>query len=255
MIDANLWRSGGNEVRDNLIRGSGRADLLLGGPLEQGSCFVDNDAESSVPFFLPWLHRCGGINLPLWYGLGTSSDPLGRIAQAEHKQNPQLEHGDAPKPDLEFAQMPEGADAPVRPAVNVFNSLQFNPDTITTPDIPAGVDFDNPRPLIFGVVLGAGFWPVLYGALLWWVPMAVWLLGGAWVFGKLFLGRINQVRSTPEITIWVFAILFLGVIGVMLFAWFANRQASLLRRIVSIGGGFVAWLVITTVALLVGGVF
>ncbi|MDH5522129.1 MAG: right-handed parallel beta-helix repeat-containing protein, partial [Acidimicrobiia bacterium] len=140
MIDANLWRSGGNEVRDNMIRGSGRADLLLGGPLEDGSCFSGNDARSSVPYFLKALHDCDGINLPLWYGMATSSDPLGRIAQAAKGQNPQLEHGDAPKPRLNFDQLPDGVDADVRPAVDVFESLDFDPDAITTPDLPDDVD-------------------------------------------------------------------------------------------------------------------
>ncbi|MDH3295400.1 MAG: right-handed parallel beta-helix repeat-containing protein, partial [Acidimicrobiia bacterium] len=237
MIDANLWRSGGNEVRDNHIRGSGRADLLLGGPLEQGSCFAGNDAASSVPFLLPWLHRCGGINLPLWYGLATSSDPLGRIAQAENDQNPQLRHGDSsiPKPDLEFEQMPGGVDAPVRPAVDVFNGLGFDPTIIVTPEVPADVDVDDRRPSIFGIVLGAGFWPVLYGALMWWVPMLVWLLGGAWVLAKLILGRINKARSMPGIALWGLLAVLLPVIGVLLFAAFGNRQASILRRLVSIG--------------------
>src|SRR5690606_23458727 len=31
MLDKNLWPSGGNVVRDNIILGSGRADLALGG--------------------------------------------------------------------------------------------------------------------------------------------------------------------------------------------------------------------------------
>jgi hypothetical protein len=255
MIDANLWRSGGNEVRDNKIRGSGRADLLLGGPLEQGSCFADNDAKSSVPYFLTWLHSCDGINLPLWYGLATSSDPLGRIAQAANDQNPQLEHGDAPKPDLEFEQLPGGADAPVRPAVNVFNGLQFDPSTIETPDVPAGVTFESRRPTVFGIVIGAGFWPVLYGALMWWVPMMVWLLGGAWVLGKMVLGRMNRARSSIEVALWLLVAVFLPVVGVLLFASFGNRQASLLRRLVTIGGGLVVWLGLTAGALLVGGVF
>ena len=255
MVDANLWPSESNVVRDNLIRGSGRADLLLGGPLEKGSCFADNDSRSSVPFFLPWLHNCDGINIPLWYGLATSSEALGRIAQAEHDQSPQLQHGDAPKPDLEFAQMPDVLEAPVVPAVDVFNNLAFDPTTIETPEIPDGVVFDSRRPSIFGVVLGAGFWPVLYGALMWWVPMAVWLLGGAWAISKLLFGRMNKSRSWIEIVIWGLIVVLVPVIGVLIFAAFANRQASILRKVATIGGGLVAWLAATAGALVVGGVF
>ncbi|GIU93176.1 MAG: hypothetical protein KatS3mg011_2082 [Acidimicrobiia bacterium] len=155
-IDANLWRSGGNQVRDNVIRGSGRADLMLGGPLEEGSCFAGNDAATTVPYLLRLLHDCEGINLPLWYGMAASSDNLGRIAQARAKQNPQLDHGDAPDPELDFPQLPGGAEAPVRPAVAVFSSLDFDPASVTTPELPPGIEFDAPRPVILGIAVDGG---------------------------------------------------------------------------------------------------
>lgn len=255
MIDANLWRSGGNEVRNNTIRGSGRADLLLGGPLEQGSCFSNNDAKTSVPYFLNALHDCDGINLPLWYGLATSSDPLGRIAQAAKGENPQLEHGDAPKPRLNFDQLPDGADAEVRPAVDVFESLDFDPDEIATPDLPANVDFDDPKASIFGVVLSAGFWPVLYGALMWWIPMAVWILGGLWAVLKLWLGFVNADRSMLTAIGWTFLVVVLPVVGVLLFALLGYQGLPLGARVARLAAAIVLWLAVTAGALVWGGVF
>ncbi len=255
MIDANLWRSGGNEVRDNIIRGSGRADLLLGGPLEQGSCFSGNDAETSLPYFLDELHDCDGINRPLWYGMATSSDPLGRIAQAAKGQNPQLEHGDAPKPRLNFDQLPDGVDAEVRPAVDVFSSLDFDPDEVAIPDLPADVEFDDPKATIFGVVLSAGFWPVLYGALLWWVPMAVWILGGLWAVLKLWLGFVNGERSMLTAFGWTLLVVVLPQIGVLLFAVFGYEGLPVGARIIRLAGAMVVWLAVTAGALMWGGVF
>ncbi len=255
MIDANLWRSGGNEVRDNIIRGSGRADLLLGGPLEQGSCFSGNDAKTSLPYFLDELHDCDGINRPLWYGMATSSDPLGRIAQAAKGQNPQLEHGDAPKPRLNFDQLPDGVDAEVRPAVDVFSSLDFDPDEVAIPDLPADVEFDDPKATIFGVVLSAGFWPVLYGALLWWVPMAVWILGGLWAVLKLWLGFVNGERSMLTAFGWTLLVVVLPQIGVLLFAVFGYEGLPVGARIVRLAGAMVVWLAVTAGALMWGGVF
>ncbi len=255
MIDANLWRSGGNEVRDNIIRGSGRADLLLGGPLEQGSCFSGNDAETSLPYFLDELHDCDGINRPLWYGMATSSDPLGRIAQAAKGQNPQLEHGDAPKPRLNFDQLPDGVDAEVRPAVDVFSSLDFDPEEVAIPDLPADVEFDDPKATIFGVVLSAGFWPVLYGALLWWVPMAVWILGGLWAVLKLWLGFVNGERSMLTAFGWTLLVVVLPQIGVLLFAVFGYEGLPVGARIIRLAGAMVVWLAVTAGALMWGGVF
>jgi len=248
MIDANLWPSGGNEVRDNVIRGSGRADLTLGGPLEQGSCFAGNDAATSVPYFL-FLHDCDGINLPLPYGLATSSDNLGRIAQVKFGQNTILEHGDAPKPTLDFDQLP--ADAEVRPAVDVFASLDFDPSAITTPELPTGVQFDNPRPVFLGIALDGGFWPVLLGALLWWVPLVVWVLGGLWALARTW----RSERSLVGKLMWSVAIVAVPMLGVFLFAALGNRGAGLAKRLGFGVGGLVGWLGAVVVALLVGGIF
>ena len=258
MIDANLWRSGGNRVTDNVIMGSGRADLLLGGPLEQGSCFANNDSSTSVPALLGLLHNCDGINLPLWYGLGTSSEPLGRIAQAANDQNPELEHGEAPKPDLTFDQIPGGADAPVRPAVDVFASLDFDPDAITTPELPDGVEIDSRRFTLFGVVLGAGFWPVLYGLLLWWIPLAVWVVGGLAALKRLwvpfFFGGDSSKPNPVMAGAWTAGVVLLPVVGVMGYALFRLRSAWW-RRLALVVGGTLVWLVVSVAALVIGGVF
>src|SRR6266545_1192314 len=40
--DRHFWTSSGNRVRDNLVRGSGRADLALSGPAGPGNCFAGN---------------------------------------------------------------------------------------------------------------------------------------------------------------------------------------------------------------------
>ncbi len=250
-IDANLWRSGGNEVRDNVIEGSGRADLLLGGPLEQRSCFSGNDAETTVPFFLELLHNCDGINIPLWYGLAVSSDPLGRIAQGEWNQNPQLEHGEAPDPELTFDQIPGGAAAPVVPAVDVFASLGFDPDAIVTPSLPAGIELDGRRPMFLGVAIDGGFWPVLFGALLWWIPFLTWVFGGVWTVWSLR----RDDRSRGVRAAWIAAIVLIPAIGVVAYLAFGRTQTARRRRLATGLGGAALWLVAVVAGLLVGGVF
>lgn len=251
MIDANLWPSGGNQVVDNVIAGSGRADLALGGPAEQGSCFAGNDADTTIPYTLGLLHNCDGINVPLWYGLATSSDALGRIAQVNHGQNTILEHGEAPDPALEFDQLPGGVDAPVSPAVNVMASLGFDPDTIHTPEMPSGIDLQPRRPVFLAVAIDGGFWPVLMGVLTWWIPLAVWTLGGLWALWRIW----TSDRARPAKIIWTLVVVILAMVGVVLFAAFGNRRRRLLPRLAIALGGTVLWLGALVVALLVGGVF
>ncbi|MEE8601540.1 right-handed parallel beta-helix repeat-containing protein [Euzebya tangerina] len=249
-IDASFWPSGGNEVRDNVIRGSGRADITFGGPGEAGSCAADNDADTTIPWSAGLLHNCDGINLPLPWGLATSSDALGRIAQAVHEQNPQLEHGEAPDPDLDFEQLPGGEEAEVTPAVNVFDSLDFDPDEITTPVLDEGLELDERRPVVFGVAVDGGFWPVWMGALLWWVPLAVWVLGGAWIIWRVWRSDRGVVGKIG----WSVGAVTLPMLGVVGYAVAGNRAAPLGRRLAVGLGGLVLWLVVVVVTLLVGGV-
>ncbi len=250
MIDANFWPSGGNEVRDNVIRGSGRADLLLGGPVEQGSCFAGNDAATSVPFWLNQLHSCEGLNLPLYYGLATSSDPLGRIAQVTWDQNTQLEHGDAPKPTLDFAQLPGGAAAPVVPAVNVFNSLDFDPAAIETPAMPAGMEFDGRRPMFLGVAVDGGFWPVWMGALLWWIPFLTWFAGSIWALWRIW----GSGRGKGHKIGWTAGVVLAPVLGLIVYVAVGHLRMRRRRRLIVSLGGTVAWLLAVVGTMLVGGV-
>ena len=249
MIDANVWPSGANEVRDNVIMGSGRADLLLGGPLEQGSCFEGNEAKTTVPYLLRLLHRCDGVNIPLWYGLATSSEPLGRLIQAERGQKPDLQHGEAPKPELTFAQLPAGADAPVVPAVNVFASIEFEPAAITTPSLPPGVEIDSRQPVAFGVALDGGFWPVFVGALVWWVPLLTWLIGGAWALSRIW----RRGGSLAAKFAWSLVVVAVPVFGVLAYLAFGTDTVKRWRRIAAVVGGALGWVAAVAAAFVIGG--
>jgi hypothetical protein len=248
MIDARFWPSGGNRIEDNVIAGSGRSDLALGGPAEQRSCFSGNDAVTTVPLTLTLLHSCDGINIPLWYGLATSSDALGRIAQVNNGQNTILEHGEAPEPELDFDQMPQ--ETP-RPAVDVFTSLGFDPAAIGTPPLPDGYEPAPRRPVVLGIAVDGGFWPVLMGALLWWVPLLAWAVGGVWALISIW----RSERAAITRVIWSIIVVGIPAIGVVLYAAFGNRRRRLLPRLGVALGGTVAWLIAVVGALLVGGVF
>src|SRR6266540_3810278 len=55
----------GNLVQDNVIAGSGRADLALAGPAGAGNCFSGNTVRSTVPVGLQAFQSCGGLRLPM----------------------------------------------------------------------------------------------------------------------------------------------------------------------------------------------
>ncbi|HZN43361.1 MAG TPA: right-handed parallel beta-helix repeat-containing protein, partial [Actinomycetota bacterium] len=52
--DEHVWLTEGNEVRGNLVRGSGDADLALGAPAAGGDCFASNAFATSLPPAIEW---------------------------------------------------------------------------------------------------------------------------------------------------------------------------------------------------------
>ena len=65
-LDDTLWVTGGNEVRENLVTGSGRADLALGAPAAGGDCYSGNAFHTSAPPAIEFLRGCGsfGARMP-----------------------------------------------------------------------------------------------------------------------------------------------------------------------------------------------
>ncbi|WP_256684300.1 right-handed parallel beta-helix repeat-containing protein [Halococcus qingdaonensis] len=100
MIDANLWRPGGNRVHDNRVADSGRADLALGAPVRDGNRFANNDVSSSRPGSL----TDDGMLGDLMTGVG---DPW--LTLSLGKQYLQAELGEYPRGDWR-----DGPDPPER---------------------------------------------------------------------------------------------------------------------------------------------
>lgn len=59
IIDANLWLSGGNQVRGNRVRHSGIADLAFGALGTGGDCASGNAYGSSLPALIELQNACG----------------------------------------------------------------------------------------------------------------------------------------------------------------------------------------------------
>jgi hypothetical protein len=81
--DENIWLTEGNEVRDNLVRGSGDADLVLGAPSGGGDCFEGNGFSTSLPAAIEWRAGCGSPLAKIPGGsLGAVFGPLERYLEA-----------------------------------------------------------------------------------------------------------------------------------------------------------------------------
>ncbi len=236
MIDERIWPSRHNVVRDNVIVGSGRADVTFGGPGASGSCTEGDNGRSRIPIHTRFTARCGGVVLPMYWGLIGTSEPLGRWIEMSLGTVESIPHGAAADPVLDFESLP--VDAPVRPAVNVFESYGFDRGSITVPEMPAGMTLNRRHLVVLGIDFTAGLWPVLAGIVLSWIPLFVWIFGGIWALVRAWRRR----ASTIEKVVWTLLVVGLPVLGIILFGLIGNRDARALRRIVTVLGSLVLWL-------------
>lgn len=171
MLDRNFWRATDNVVRHNRIFRSGRADLHLGGPNSWGNCFAGNEFATSAPAGLEHTQGCGGVRLPMGF------DPIalgGTLFVRAPIEMPATHpsYRTQPVPPTQ-PEMPGGVSAPVMPAMNVFDGLQFD---VSKAELPAEAEQylaaappEVAGPGLTAIVLGRWSYFILLVTLLYWL--------------------------------------------------------------------------------------
>jgi plastocyanin len=247
--DQNIWWSQEVEVRDNVVAGSGLADIFLVGPWGPGNCFEGNLVETSWPVGLQTFHRCDGLRLPLQADLSGLSLLLGATADAAHDWPPGSDYRTYPAPGPQ-PQMPSAAVAPVRPAVDVFERPDL--DAIPVPELPAGLVLRSQEVTVSGIpVSEPTLWTLIFSMYAFYLPVVLY---AAWVAVALWdLVRRTDLRPS-RVVMWVAVILLIPLLGPVAYYTAGRSQIPAWLRGVLVGGGIGAYLVILTVAAFLGGV-
>lgn len=248
LSDRNLWWSQDAVVRGNRIVGSGHADLALVGPWGPGNCFEDNNAVRTVPPLLEVFHGCDGLRLPLQADTAGLAMLLGVFADGEHGYPPGGDYQLFPPPGPQPS-MPDAATAPAAPAFNVF----FKPDiaAIMVPFLDPTIPIDSPEVAVSIVpVSQPTFWTLIFTLYAYVLPLVLY---AAWVTIALWdLVRREERRwLTVGWTAVILLVPFVGVIG-----YFALGGSPIPRwfRMVLVGGGALAYLIVLGIAAVLGGV-
>ncbi|MDX1620940.1 MAG: right-handed parallel beta-helix repeat-containing protein [Nitriliruptorales bacterium] len=249
--DKRIWLSGGNVVRDNVVEGSGVADLLLAGPSTGGDRFCGNDAWRTVPPGLETFSGCGGVRLPLRFDLNGTMNLLGRFAAESGVDHPVHPYEDAPLPPAQ-PQLPGGADAEVRPAVDVFASTGFDASSVELPEPPDDLSVTQRKePTVSGVPVLASAWSVFFGVYGYLLPL---MLLAAWTALALWdIARRDDLSRGAAIG-WVAAVLIVPFVGVIAYHAVSGSPIPGWLRASYLVGGLVAYLVILGIGAVVGGV-
>ena len=249
-LDQHFWTSSRNTVRGNVVRGSGRADLAMAAPAGPGNCFSGNRARTSIPVGLELFQPCHGLRLPVRMDLSTTLQSLGLVAEANTGTYPDNRPEDAPVPPAQ-AQLPGGAGAPVRPAVDVWAEHRVDLATVPLPhyDQPTTV---RKEPTVSGVpLLAASPWQLvfaLYGYLLPFVLYAAWTSLAFWDLAR----RDDLGRGA--ILAWIAVVLLVPFLGVIAYHVLGRPKLPGWLRAAVVGGGVAAYLVILGIGALLGGI-
>jgi hypothetical protein len=253
--DENLWLSESNQVRDNLVRSSGDADLALGAPAAGGDCFSGNDFSTSLPAAIEWRNGCDSLLRPMAGGsLGVSIGPLTRFLEADSAA---LEAGDwrtqpVPPP---LDTMPGAAQAPPAPATPpspdgtggaVPQRIQIR--DARTLDVPASSNVSQ-EVTVLGFPLATGWWGILIGLYAYVLPL---ILYSAWISIALWdLVRQEAVPNGVRIA-WMAGVIAVPVLGPIAYYAFGRSPIQRSLRVMLVAGGLAIYLVLAAIGVAVG---
>ncbi len=250
MLDANFYMSFDHRVVDNIVEGSGLADLTLGGPASSGNCFEGNELSSTMPPALQVTQPCEGIRFPALFEIGSTTAQLGRLFESGTGQKPEIDIASLPHPEPQPV-MPGGADAPVVPAVGVFAGARPDVDSIAVPELPRGLEVTQEKGINVMGVSFASAAGVLFGLYAYVLPLVLYT---SWVVLALWDLSRRENLSRGKVIAWMAAVMVLPFIGVIAYFVFGKSTIPAWQRWTFMAGGMLVYVVFLGLGLVVGGI-
>jgi plastocyanin len=245
--DRNVWMTQDNEVRDNLVRGSGVADLVLAAPAAGGDCFSGNEYSTSLPPAIEWRSGCDSWLRPLAGGsVGATIGPVTRYLQASLGD---IEVGDwraQPEPPPQ-ENMPGAETAPPNPAIAetaVPQLVQIR----DARDLTALAPSDATREVtVLGIPLATGFAGILLGLYVYALPL---ILYSAWVSIALWdLVRQEAVPNGVRVG-WMAAVIAIPLLGPIAYYAFGRSPIQRSLRVMLVAGGIGIYVALAALGVL-----
>lgn len=118
-LDEKLWLGNSNVIKNNIVLGSGRGDLALGGPVSYGNCFEENIYNHSSPVLLEGLQGCDGLRYPLVADLSSTIGLFSLFVQVNMGDFAKISYKNQPIP-AEQPTMPGELLKKIEPAIGMF---------------------------------------------------------------------------------------------------------------------------------------
>jgi hypothetical protein len=249
-IDKNVWMAGNNQVIDNVVLGSGLADITMAGPSQAGNCFEGNEFDDTMPAMLELRQPCDGLRFPSAFEMGSLTSLFGRVVEINQGLDTEVFYGDMPHPEPQ-PQMPGGAEAEVRPAVNVFAGAVPDIDTIGVPEMPPDLEVTQEKGFnIMGVTFASVIGGLL-GVYAYILPLALY---AAWVVIALWEITKREDLSKGAGIGWMFTILVIPFLGVLAYYTVGKSHIPAAYRWTMLAGGMGVYVLLLVLGLVFGGI-
>ena len=118
-LDERLWLGNNNIVKNNIVFGSGRGDIALGGPVSHSNCFEENIYNHTSPIFLEELQSCDSFRYPFSADLSSTIGLLGLFVQVNMGDFLKISYKNQPIPEPQPT-MPQELLKNIDPAIGMF---------------------------------------------------------------------------------------------------------------------------------------
>jgi hypothetical protein len=253
IVDTNLWPTGGNEVRHNVVRRSGRADLTLAAPSAGGDCFEGNESSTSQPPAAELLFPCDGLR-PFPGGGGSMAPTANLLSLFIDPLDGELSHGDRRDRPAPHVTLPDMPDDPVTAPPNPAIPREAVPEVYRIRDVADIRPARGPRigreVSLMGVPLASSWWSLLlglYGYILPFVLYASWVAIAMWDLIR------RESDSIPDRATWTAVVLLVPFVGPLLYFGFGRSSIPVQLRLMLTAGGVTAYLLFLLLGLVFGG--
>jgi hypothetical protein len=254
IVDTNFWPSGGNEIRDNVVRDSGRADLALAAPSAGGDCFDGNDSATSQPASVQLLFPCDGFR-PFPGGGGSMAPTSNVLSRFIDSLDGEFPHGDWRRQPGPPADLPDLPDDPVSAPPNPAIPREAVPEPYRIRGVAEigaarGPDITQEVSLMGVPLFASSWWSLLiglYGYILPFVLYASWVAVAMWDLIR------READPIPERARWMAVVLLVPFIGPLLYFALGGSSIPAQLRLMLTAGGVMAYLVFLVIGLAFGG--
>ena len=249
-LDQRVWTSSGVQVRDNLVRRSGRADLALGAPAAEHDCFEGNDFDTSSPPAIELFYGCGAKLGAI--GGGDPAPTVGSLVRSLRRIGREAHGTGAPnrrrRPSGRCPSLPTRPRT--RPSPNGWTQGQFHIRDARGLQVQDDGHDVSQEVTVMGIPIAtswAGLLIGVYGYVLPLVLIAAWVTIALW--DLLRRESLSQGRKLA----WMAAILVVPFLGPILYFAFGRSPIPAAQRLMLVGGGLGVYLLFAVIGALAAG--